>query len=303
MNAYKTRINKKNFFFFSLLIVFIIYHLVTLSISPLVWFDESWFNGITLDLIKNGTFFQPYTSLFQNGSQHLYYGPVFFILNGLVLHLFGNDPFQGRLLGLLAGFGILTIITHHYKFELKKYHCLFVIILAAFFLDPFFNASLHKGRNDTLALVLYILSFFTLLKPKKNEKILFWYAISGLLFSLSLLTTMRMMVFFIPFLIYFLFIFLKSIKRRKDIFYGVLSWGLVVFIIYSLWIYYAFGSYFSYYSYFLFLKTISPVHLGGFLFVPTEEYFLVFCLFLTLSLGLLFYRTFFLKPQVRTIYF
>ena len=268
------------------LLGFVLYHLLTLSISPIVWQDETFFNSITLDFINNHTFNCSADPTIYNGMPHFYYGPVFFTLNGFILSLFGNNPFFARLLGLLSGFIILLTIVYFYKHKLKGNY-FFIILILALFLDPFFNASMHKGRNDTLALMFYFLSFLMIFKNQKGVFKISNSILSAIFFSLTILTTSRMLIFAIAFVVYFLILFIKETSHRKKIFVNVFIWGATVAILYSIWIFYAFGGYIEYTEYYLLLKNLTPTLLFGDLFIPVEEYPLIIS-FICLMLFVLF---------------
>lgn len=281
----------------SLALLYVAYHLFTLSLSPIVWQDETFFNALTLDFIKNGTFYQTNCPLFLEGVQQLYYGPVFFILNGIVLEVFGNNPFQGRILGLICGFAVLFMITVFYKKKFEKKNLFFVLVLSTFFLDPFFNASLHKGRMDTLALVFYFLSFFVFIKNTNAVKHWKYFLLSALLFTLSVLTSSRMLVFVLPFLFVFIYLFIQHKPLRKNIFINALVWGISFFTIYSVWIFKAFGSFAGFLDYYAFLSKQMPSHLFGHLFIPVEEYPLIILTLILLGLSLLKNRILFTRSQ------
>jgi hypothetical protein len=268
---------KKRLFFYTVLFIYTIYHLLTLSYSPLVWQDETFFNSITLDFIQNNTFFLTSCPLFLNGQEVIYYGPIFFLINSWIIELFGNNPFQGRLLGLLAG--IILIIVIHIHFSKKKLPnaFLYYLIIIAFIHDPFFNSSLHKGRNDTIALLFYFLAVFILLNIK-SEKIAFTkHLLSGALFAFSILTTIRLVVFILPIFIIFLIKAYYNKKLRKVYLQRIFIWLSIMLLIFSFWVYYAFGNYNNFLIYFVTLAQHLPAHLVGNLFVPYEVVILLLC--------------------------
>lgn len=65
---------------FGFLLLIIAYHLFTLEIQPLPWFDEVYFASIADNFINNGSLVPEIGSYARNGRPALTYGPVYFFL-------------------------------------------------------------------------------------------------------------------------------------------------------------------------------------------------------------------------------
>ena len=72
-----------------LLIIYLVYHLLTLNVSPLPWYDEVVFNSIAHSFAHDGTFFCKVGPLAMEGKQIVVYGPVFFVSSGILESIFG----------------------------------------------------------------------------------------------------------------------------------------------------------------------------------------------------------------------
>src|SRR3954469_18144463 len=95
--------NKKyKIFILIISLIYVVYHLVTLSYSPLPWFDEISFASITNSYIKSHTFFQEALAISTPG-QNSMYGPLFFALQAWIIKLFGWSMFNFRISNLLFG--------------------------------------------------------------------------------------------------------------------------------------------------------------------------------------------------------
>jgi len=281
-------------FLISFFALFVIYHLVTLSVSPIVWYDETFFNSVTLDFITNHTFFLNVDPNAYHNQEILCYGPVYFVFNGLIISLFENSPFFARLLGLISGLILVLLIANQYRYKIKNKNIL-IILLLALCLDPFLNASMHKGRNDILAFLFYFIGILFLFK-NKNLKISYSF-LSAFFYLLAILTTTRLLVFIIPFIIYFLYIFIQKKELRKKIFYSAFVWGGALVFFYFIWILYAFGSYYNYVAYFSSLQGLTTVYLFGNFFIPVEEYPLLLTFIALIIITLIKNKSIFLKSE------
>src|ERR1700733_12767355 len=89
--------------------LYVIYHLLSLSYSPLPWFDEVCFASITHDYMQHHTFFDTTHDLSVR-VQSIQYGPVYFVLQSLMAKLFGFSIFTFRFTNLFFGITCLFII-------------------------------------------------------------------------------------------------------------------------------------------------------------------------------------------------
>lgn len=283
----------------ALTILYVVYHFLTLSFSPIVWQDETMYNDISVDFLKHHTFYSVSDPLFVAGHQHIYYGPVFFVLNSFVIGLLGNGPFQGRLLGLFFGFILLVLV---YRIFLKRAsfkNNISRLIFVALCLDPFINMAMHRGRNDTLGITFFLSSFFVLHYSNIGERfstkrVLF----SSLLYLCALMTSMRMAIFLGPFAVYFMFHFVTEKSNRINLVKAGLLWLAILFSLYSCWVYPMFGGYIDYYNFMHSIKDYFPHLLFGNLYLPVEAYLVSFVTVVLIVLTLFVNRSAFKNPAL-----
>lgn len=262
--------NKRHIITFVTLFVFIlVYHFVTLTISPVVWGDEVFTNSMAVDYAKNKTFFLPADPMVLGGSEILVYGPVFFFLDALVINSIGNGIFQARILTLVFGLLLIAAIAifSYKKIENKK---IWLLMMLAFLLDPFFNAGLNRGRMDNTASFFYFISIaFIFSEQYWRKESWSTYLISGVFFLISVLTTARFYLFGFPFLVIAIIQFINSNNRIKTFLHWFL-WGLSVAILYLSWVLVQFKSIDKFIDYYLWIIGLTPEYLGMHL-VPVES--------------------------------
>lgn len=239
MNIYTNKIS----WFGIVVVIVIILHIITLNVSPVAWFDEVFFMDVTVSFLENGKFELSMSPTYNK--EILAYGPIYFLLTGLSIKLFGLGLFQFRMVNLL--FGILSvfvfkkILVSHYRIKAYIANILTILLL----IQSTYHSSLHSGRMDLVALFFVLCGYFLFLNKKENYS----YAV-GVLFSLALLTTPRVAVLLIGVPIYLILNILKS-RFSKDSILNTLKIGVTFFFVYSIWFFYAFGSisnFISYYS-------------------------------------------------------
>lgn len=268
---------------------YLIYHLITLLVSPLPWFDEIIFNSISHSFATNLSFHLPVAPLVLDGQEVIVYGPVYFVAAGLLEKMFGFGMFQYRILSLLSGllyiFMILVFIRKYIPGSQKKLLLLLLIIC----FDPVLNSSMHGGRMDLLASSLVLLSilFFFKTNEKGNDSgSLIYMALSGLLAALAVLTTPRVGIMLISITLVFLYRFFSAFSFRR--FSEMTVWALVFLLPVLAWLNYI---------YMLspkLLDTFAQVYVfGGNFFYPKErhqyaltQYPLIFLSFLVVSIGI-----------------
>ena len=79
-----------------------LWHFWALPYSPLPWFDETFFASITHSFINGSGFQLAVCPLQSNGEPVLLYGPVYFLLTGLITKTLGFGLFSFRLANLLG---------------------------------------------------------------------------------------------------------------------------------------------------------------------------------------------------------
>ncbi len=260
--------------------LYIAYHLITLDISPLVWYDETVINSITIDFINNGTLYSSTDPIYTKGQEAIVYGPVFFAFNGFIINILGNGIWQGRLLGLIAGLFILFYTYYKHRTAIHN-HPVIAVVFISFILDPFFNASLHKGRYDSLGVLFYLLSFEFLILYFDNKKIQLLF-FSAIFFSACSLISMRFIPFGFPLGCALLIYLFQSKKSLFEIFKLAFFWAIIPVVGYLSWIIYKFGNLKNFISYFEKIKDANSDHLIGNLFIPIEVKPLVFLSLLVL---------------------
>ncbi len=190
----------------------ILYHFITLSRSPLPYFDEAFFASITRSLQDEGLLMLKMSTVprFEN-EEVLFYGPVYFYIQLFITNIIGWGIFEFRLLSLLCGFGIVTVIMLIAK-SLSIKRGGFITLFYILIFDPELNANMHSARMDSLALLTFLLGiymfFFSRLKSLPSA------FLAGLFLAVSLLTTPRIGFLFLILPVGF-FIELY-ISQRKD---------------------------------------------------------------------------------------
>jgi len=223
------------------------YHILVLPISPLPWFDETYFASMTLNFMETGEFMPkigPMLDFYYPQSKA--YGPGYFLALSLVYKLFGFGLFQTRIPGLICGFVILVL-----GFKILRLSNLSVIFCSIFSIlllfDPIFLQNIHSGRMDSMALMLALGGIYSLLKGLDKSKF-WWFFTSGILFGLALLCTPRIAVTIIgPALALTVLFFLKP---SKSLFWKSISTLSLIIGLYSLWIFWGFGGPVEMYNYF-----------------------------------------------------
>ncbi len=260
-----------------LIVLFIlvsVFHFVTLTISPIVWGDEIFMNSVALDFVKNKTFFLSEDPAFSRGMEVLAYGPIFFVLDALIINEFGNGIFQARFLQLFFGLMLIASIAIflYKRIEDKK---IWLLLVMAFLFDPFFNAGLNRGRMDNVASFFYFISFILAIPEKQYSKES-WssYLFSGVFFLATILTTARFNLLGLPFLAIAIYQFLISKNKVKTFLHWSL-WGFIIVSLYISWIFIKFKSIDNYIDHYLEVLKRVPGFLGFHFFVPVESILLV----------------------------
>ena len=206
------------------------------------WYDETMFASVVSSVMNLGRFEAEVNTTVMGGEQHLMYGPVFFYLEAVWCKLFSFGLVSYRsfvlLSGLLSMFFTYLVITKLNLFEKPLLHYLFVLVLIT---DAFWASALHEGRMDLLAISFALAGFYIFLLNKKN----IYYDVSiGVLFSLALLTTPRIIVLLLPI---GLFIFYSLYKSNS--YKSLLPFLIIPIFSYFCWIYGAYGSFENFLNY------------------------------------------------------
>ena len=235
--------NKYKILLGTAIVIYVIYHLATLIYSPLPWFDEVTFGSITNSYLNHHTFYEE-ARIIVLPKQKLDYGPVYFIMQAAVIKMLGFSIFNFRITGLLFGLMDLFLIYRiclQFKFSVNAA----ILTVAMIALEPNFNQFLHSGRNDFVTLFFFFLSYLVFMKAGNNARPanLLLAALTGVLLSLSLLTTPRVIFTFAFYAFYFVYQ-VTDIKNRdwKALLLKYISVAIGFIFVYAIWIYSAFGS-------------------------------------------------------------
>ena len=174
------------------------WHLLTLTQTPLPWYDEVFFAGIAQNVAK-GNGFYTLPTLQHAAYPALFYGPLYFWLQAAVIKAIGLQLFSFRLLPLAAGLGCLALMCYYTRGYNGWRRWLPLGLLA---LAPLFISSMHNGRMETLAAFFLLLAFSpVLLQQALTPGRAVW---AGCFMALALLTTPRAAVLMPGFGVYYL---------------------------------------------------------------------------------------------------
>ena len=137
-------------------VVYLTTHLITLEISPLPWYDETYMASIAKTYQEEGKLFAQVAWAHQNEYPSIY-GPIFFVIASSYLKILGFGIWQYRLVVVSAGLLViwLSVRLFNQSHLGNKFSTLFWIALS---LDPFFCRSMHEGRMDLWALLFLLAS-------------------------------------------------------------------------------------------------------------------------------------------------
>ncbi len=267
-------------------LVYVIYHLATLIYSPLPWFDEVSFTSITNSYLKHHTYYEE-ARIIVLPQQKLDYGPVYFMMQAAWLKLVGFSMFHFRVTCLLFGFIDLFLI---YKIcrHLKFTEAATFITLALIMLEPNFNQFLHSGRMDFVTLFFFFGPYlvFTGINNDVKPKSLLSALFVGVLLSLAILTTPRIIFAFSFYACYFIYELILKDKNLKELLlkYACIFIGFAV--VYYIWIYSAFGSVHNFIYYYTHSAVIKE-HTGMDTGVKSIKYNLLIYIFAFLAFFIL----------------
>ena len=244
-------------------------HLYLLDVSPLPWFDETYFASIAKSWLESGTL-QPKVALADGLTEQPVYGPIYFWLLGASFKLFGFGIWQLRLVSLLSGFCVIIAAAKLFRLfgASTKLQITLGVILS---LDPFFNRSMHEGRMDLLALFFLLMASYFQIKHWENSSGKKDLLFSAIFATMALLTTPRSGFFLVGFVFLHLYLIIKRSHKVADL----LIWCAIIFGFYSIWVVEAFGGYREllafYERYTMFLRT-NPAKTA----ISVQQYPLIF---------------------------
>jgi len=271
-----------NYLFFGFVLLIIFYHLFTLEIQPLPWFDEVYFASIADNFITNGSLVPEIASSARNGRPALTYGPVYFFLTGLCMKVFGFGIAQFRIVAMISGLLCVRLTYLIWKITGPSEPWKFKVLLLALLMDPFFSLTFHQGRMDLTALCFALIAIFYYLKGKKSGKSAI--LVSGLAGVLALLTTPRIAVVLWPLVV---FVVLDSITSKEYQNAGI--WVAPFLFLYPVWIVMGFGGIGNFVHYYQTIREATNAANSGYVgpnfYIPPHEYCLIFIAIIALVYG------------------
>ncbi len=233
-------------------LLYLFYHLLTLSITPTPWFDESLMASITESLVQDGEFTLKHSEFYDYSHNYYLYGPLYFLCTSSIIKVFGLGVFQYRItafvFGILCWFVFCRIVKRFINSENNKSYYWFGLL---FLSDPVLNTNMHEGRMDTMCIFFIALAFYqflSFLQSSKNKHLV----LIGVFSALALLVTTRagFIVMLFPLLL------LYYVKGRPAKIKANAILGLSLLIVYSPWFFYAFGSIHNFLAYYKSLNDV-----------------------------------------------
>ena len=107
-----------------IVVFWIMYHISTIPISPLPNYDEVFFASISNEYQNTGLLnLKAGTLPGENSIEVLEYGPIYFLLQGLVISKFGLSITSARSISLICGILLFLGVTLLTWFRTKRYMC------------------------------------------------------------------------------------------------------------------------------------------------------------------------------------
>lgn len=198
--------------------------LITLTTSPMVWYDEVCMASESLSFFKTGEIKLTANPHVLSG-EVLHYGPLYFICTALSFKLFGFGIFQFRIVAWLFGMLIAYLLAFKTKMGEKYSAYLFLLLILS---DVTFLKASHNGRMETLAIVFIVAAFIMTFHSRKRT--LSHFSFIGLMCACTVLVTPRSGFLLFPIAIQiFILIFKNQFSMLK--FFGLaLSFIIPIFI-------------------------------------------------------------------------
>jgi hypothetical protein len=282
--------------FFIVFFLWVLFHIITLQRSPLVWFDEAFFASITKSFQENGKFYLTMATLddFEK-NEVLWYGPIYFYIQNLITKILGWGIWQFRLLNLMSGIILVYIIIKISKKLNFNYNEL-IILLLLLVTDTEINSNIHSSRMDSFTMLLFTsaIYIFYFLEKKSFYNNIF----TGVLLASAFLSTPRVGFLFLIFPITFLSEIITSIKLRKKfipIIIDYVSVFLLIIIPFFIWVIFKFGNISNYIDMFLNNKTYQGLYklfnLPAIFQLPTLLIWVIILIYLVLKKSGLIFST------------
>lgn len=236
--------SKKHTFFILLVsVLYVIYHLVTLSYSPLPWFDEVSFASVTNSYIKHHTFYPEAINITVH-RQNTMYGPIYFAIQAFIIKTFGLSMFNFRISNLLFGFADIYLVYRIcLQLKFKPAAILATILILAF--DRSYNQFLHSGRMDFVTIFFFLASYLVFIEigTKAGMKQVVQAVLTGTLIACAFLTTPRIVFAFSFYFFYFFYDLYEN--RQGNLKPVLLKYAIIILTfcaLFYLWVYVEFGN-------------------------------------------------------------
>ncbi len=279
------------------ILLYLLTHLGTLTLFPLPWYDETYMASIGKAFLETGKFTKTLAYYTDVPKVDLRYGPLYFFVVAPVFKFLGFGIFQYRLISLVFGFVTLWLTFKiYYAEEKNKINANAIVIFLA--LDSFYFRCMHEGRMDLMAsgfMLSASIMLLSVLRTTDKKKVVIKLIFAGVLSALALLTSPRL-GYSLPFIgIYLLIHFLRYKPRYTLV--GAFSFIIPLFLLYSLWIFYAFGSYVNFIEFYK--ENLGYTRLNGYPFyIPKQQTPLLLFTFMAVIIGVIRHKTAFFSPLV-----
>lgn len=225
----------------AVILVYAAYHIATLKISPLPWFDEVFFASVAQSWAEDRSFELLSAPFFLGGKELLTHGPVYFVLAGTMFELFGFGIIPYRMINLISGFIILYLFYRLMKDHLKLTPLLCAMGAGLLALDTVYNMSMHNGRMDIFALLFMLTATLCMVQsgPQRDMRTVLLYAIlGGTAGTIAILASPRTGFFFLPLAI---ILIVRAFRKQEEAhWYAIAGWGVPVVLLILAWFLYAF---------------------------------------------------------------
>ncbi len=265
-----------------LLIVFSIVSLISLSISPMPWFDEVVFASIAHSF-SSGSFFELTAAppIFDSSRQVYVYGPVYFAISSIPIALFGLSEITFRLIAWFFGLLCIALVQHLFFHKRKKLHLVLALLILS---DAIFTSNSHSGRMDTMAIFFWFLGISISINSFEEKRFKYAPWLIGICFALGYLTTPRSFMIFGAFAVLYFVGLLNQFGFRKAII-NSLKAATAFIIPVGFWILFIFGGLSEYQAYY---SGLAETFVGGTPLPPVFQWPLIAAIAVLFLYGLLF---------------
>lgn len=211
--------------------IILLFHLLTLSVSPMPWFDEVCFVDISYSLSQGNGFKLEIAPFLEHSENIVHYGPVFFSIQAAFIKLLGLNVWTARIPGFVfAVLSCVVLIRLFEKTQVKLGHAGLLLLI----LFPTVSSTLHNGRMEFVAIFFWLSSIYFILQRNVGSVM-----ISAILFVIMLLTTPRSLLFLFGTIFLFIWVWRYNLS---GLFLNALLYGVVIFLGEWIWAVVSVGS-------------------------------------------------------------